>query len=121
MKMLGMLSFRDGWDHYLLICVCLYVLFGCGRILCEEYGFNFHRKKRGGQDGQEPGEQHNASGGNLGKLSTGRENNGHVLRSCYYKRITFILGIFFKLVKSGGNLLLKFFGFVHGLFINKNP
>jgi len=57
----GILSFRDGWDHYLLICACLFSFFGCGRILWEEYRFNFHRKKRGGKKGQKPGEPHNRS------------------------------------------------------------
>ena len=40
-----MLSFRDGWDHYLLILACLYGLWIQGNILWEEYSPNFHHKK----------------------------------------------------------------------------
>ena len=34
---LGMLSIREGWDHYLLILACLYGLWTCGKILWAHY------------------------------------------------------------------------------------
>ena len=41
----GILSIREGWDHYLVILACLYGLWTCGSILWEEYSTKFHRKK----------------------------------------------------------------------------
>jgi group I intron endonuclease len=71
---LAMLSVRDGWDHYLLILVCVYGLWVCGSILWEEYSPNFHSKKGSGENGQKPSEANDTARGNLRKLRSAYKN-----------------------------------------------
>jgi hypothetical protein len=46
----GMLSVRDGWDKYVLVGCCLFVLCGCVGILWEEYILQSNHKKSDGQN-----------------------------------------------------------------------
>lgn len=65
--LLGMLSIRQGWDHYLVILACLFSLYVCSRILWEEYSPNFHRKKGDGAEKQSPSEPDKPSARSLGE------------------------------------------------------
>jgi hypothetical protein len=113
MNLMAMLSIRDGWDHYLLILVCVYGLWVCGSILWEEYGPNFNHKKGGGEDSQKPSEANNATGGNLGKLGGSDINLGLAVGNTDRLRVRNILCRFRKRIAVVVNQLLKFFGFVH--------
>ena len=72
----GMLSIRDGWDHYLLVLALLYMLWTCISILWEEYAPNFYSKQNDSDDKQSPSEPDNASRGNLSELGSCNDNLG---------------------------------------------
>src|ERR1035438_103167 len=108
---LGILSIRDGWDHYLLILACLYSLWVCGGILWEEYGPNFHRKKRKRENGQNPSEPNDAPGVNrsiLGK-SNFKAGSGEIKISRMAKCIKTVNKLLNVSLGFGSNKLLNFF------------
>ena len=65
----GILSIREGWDHYLVILACLYGLWTCGSILWEEYSTKFHRKKCKRQESEKPGKPNNSTASSVHILS----------------------------------------------------
>jgi hypothetical protein len=108
----GMLSIRDGWDHYLLLLVNMFGMWVCGRILWEEYGSHFHRKKSDGKKQQKHGQPDNTTGGNLCKLRR-QIQNLRVLLKNYRRsesRCAKVVNIILNLAVKCGYLGLNLFG-----------
>jgi hypothetical protein len=100
---------------------CLYGLWVCGSILWEEYGPDFHRKKRKSEDSQKPSEPDNPPGGNLGKLGSQGVQSGALSHHAVIRRMANWFLTFKKGFAKFINFLTKLFTIIHrkiSLFIN---
>lgn len=119
---LGVISIRDGWQHYLMLLACLFSFWVCGKILWEEYGHNFHRKQRNGKDEQRPSEPDDAPRRNLSQLAGQNKNLRLSAGNLNRRKIMspLVLHQVGNFLLKCGNAFLKLFRFTHGARMTPN-